>query len=759
VRRAIPFLLLCALLAPAVHADTLGDPPRPLTARGLENLTAFSRLLSLVRFFHPSDAAATADWNRVAVAGVGAIEGAADPAALARALQGYFQPLAPTLRVYPQGRRAERPAELRQPAGGGPFKGVAWRHYGGHFDGTSKVFHSDRIDDHSPPGFGTLLQAVDAGPFRGKRVRLRAEVRTEAQPGGYAQLGLRVDRIDRAGGKPGFLDNMADRPIRGASSWQTYEIEGDVAADAERIVVLLVMTGGGKAWLDDVEVTPVDQVDASAASPLANGDFEAGETGRQPPGWLFPYESVSAGYHLLLRRGEPCRHGGCVELASDDLATPHIPRPDEVFEADLGGGVSAMVPVALWADAAGTLPHIRPGEPLPPWAGVDTETDGRAARLAVVALLWGIQQHLNPELDPSAPEWAQTLPEALDGAARAADRESFRRVLGRMLLPLHDVRTAVLAQRDDPPEKALPLAWAWVEDRLVVTGSAGGGAGSLRPGDWVATIDGRPASEALREMEARTPGPSAPTRRWLALKLLAAGPAGSKVTLGIERSGGPSFNVTLARDTADFVADTPLPPLAEPRPGVLYLDLRRTSEADFEKLIPRLAEARGIVFDVRGRPEVSTVLLSHLAEKTVRSPTWQVPVVMQPDHHDMKWLSTFWSIEPKAPRLRGRIAFLTDGRATGYAETLLAMVESDHLGEIVGESSGGDDGNPTWSDLPGGWTVRWSEGRTLKQDGSPLHGVGVRPTVEAARTVQGIAAGRDEMVERGVEVVGAEMTR
>jgi C-terminal processing protease CtpA/Prc len=755
-RRAVLLLLLLALPAPAVRAADERAEPGPLTARGRDNLTAFARLLSLVRFFHPSDSAAAADWNRVAVAGVSAVEGAADPAALARALEDFFRPLAPTLRVYPQGQpKPEMPVELRMPTAGGPFKIVAWRHYGGHFDGTSKVFHSDRIDDHSPPGFGTLVQAVAAGPFRGRRVRLRAEVRAEVQTGGYAQLGLRVDR---AGGKPGFLDNMADRPIRD-TPWRTYEIEGDVAADAERIVVLLVMTGGGKVWLDDVSIAPVGggAADNPLSSLLVNGGFEAGETGRQPPGWLFPYESVSAGYHLLLRRGEPCRHGGCAELASDDLATPHIPRPEEVFAADLGGGAVALVPVSLWSGSGGTVPHARAGEPLPPWAATNPDTDAdadtRAVRLAVVALVWGIQQHLNPGLDPAGPDWAAALPAALDGAARAADRESFRRVLRRMLLPLHDVRTVVVARRDDPEEKTLPLNWAWVESRLVVTGASPDA--GVRPGDVITALDGRPAAEVLAETEALTPGPSPVTRRWLALELLAAGPAGSLVELGVERAGAPR-TVTLVRErnAADFVADTPLSAVAEPRPGVIYLDLRRTSQDDFEKLVPRLARARGLVFDLRGGPDVSTLLLSHLAEKTVRSPNWQVPVVMQPDHRDMKWLSTFWSIEPKEPRFRGKVAFLTDGRATGYAETLLAMVESDRLGEIVGEPSGGDDAVPTWSRLPGGWTVTWSEGRTLKQDGSPFHGIGVKPTVPAVRTVQGIAAGRDEVVERAVEIVG-----
>ncbi|HEY2289704.1 MAG TPA: S41 family peptidase, partial [Thermoanaerobaculia bacterium] len=701
----------------------------------------FARLMALVRFFHPSDAVAAADWNRVAVAGIGAVEGAEGPAALARALEGFFRPLAPTLRVYPSGQRPETPAELLPPVGTTPFKTVAWRHFGGHFDSPAKIYTSERIDDRSPPGFGTLVQAIAPGNLRGKRVRLRAEVRAEGV--GFAQLGLRVDR---AGGRPGFFDNMADRPIRDAA-WRTYEIEGDVAPDAERIVVLLVLTGGGKVWLDNVSIDPIGSVDGGGEGALANAGFEEGETGAQPPGWYFPYESVHAGYHLLLRRGEPCRRGGCAEMASDEIATPHIPVPEEVLEADLGDGVTAAVPVALWADAAGTLPHSAPANGS--WLGVDPTADTREARLAAVALLWGIQQHFHPNLDPAALEWASALPTALEGAARAADPEAFRRVLRRLLAPLQDTWTVEVTQRGDPPFGTLPVSWAWVEDRLVITGATG----DLRPGDVVTTLDGRPAATVLTEAEETVSAPGA-ARRWLALGLLAQGPVGSRVELGIERAGAAPFPVTLTRTAADPPPDTPLSAVAEPKPGVLYVDLRRIADADLDKLWPRLAAARGIVFDLRGGTDVTTVLLSHLAERTARSANWQTPVVMLPDHRDVRWMSTFWTIDPKAPRLRGKVAFLAGGRTLHYSETLLEMVEQYRWAEIVGEPSGGDNGSRNWSDLPGGWRVAWSGQRTLKHDGSPYHGVGVRPTVPVSRTLQGIAAGRDEVVERAVEVVG-----
>src|SRR3954453_23811712 len=111
--------LLVWILAAALGAPLSAAPPRPPSQRSTAHLTAFARLLARVRFFHPSDAVAAADWNRVAVAGVGAVEGAEDAAALARALEGFFRPLAPTLRVYPSGRRPETPEELLTPLGAG----------------------------------------------------------------------------------------------------------------------------------------------------------------------------------------------------------------------------------------------------------------------------------------------------------------------------------------------------------------------------------------------------------------------------------------------------------------------------------------------------------------------------------------------------------------------------------------------------------------------------------------------------------------
>jgi len=108
--------------------------------------------------------------------------------------------------------------------------------------------------------FGNLMQSLDAAPWRGKRVRFRAEVRTEnLSPGGRAQLWLRVDRTSDGGGMPkmGAFDNMDRRPIR-SDAWSTHEIVAQVDDDAERIYVGLMLMGSGTAHIDDASFEEAD---------------------------------------------------------------------------------------------------------------------------------------------------------------------------------------------------------------------------------------------------------------------------------------------------------------------------------------------------------------------------------------------------------------------------------------------------------------------------------------------------------------------
>jgi hypothetical protein len=121
-------------------------------------------------------------------------------------------------------------------------------------------------------GFGTLLQGMAATRYRGKRLRLAAEVKAERVVD-WAGLWLRID------GPSGALafDNMHGRPITGTSDWRRYEVILDVAAAAQEIVFGVLLQGTGKLSIGDltVEELPRDSLRSAWGDPLQpeNLDF------------------------------------------------------------------------------------------------------------------------------------------------------------------------------------------------------------------------------------------------------------------------------------------------------------------------------------------------------------------------------------------------------------------------------------------------------------------------------------------------------
>jgi len=105
----------------------------------------------------------------------------------------------------------------------------------------------------TPYGFGTLMQKVDAGSYRGSRWRLSARMRTSEAH--HAQMWMRVDGEDRT--VLGF-DNMSSRPVSGTTDWTAYDIVLDVPADSAAISFGFFLNGSGAVWAEDFQLVKVD---------------------------------------------------------------------------------------------------------------------------------------------------------------------------------------------------------------------------------------------------------------------------------------------------------------------------------------------------------------------------------------------------------------------------------------------------------------------------------------------------------------------
>jgi C-terminal processing protease CtpA/Prc len=429
-----------------------------------------------------------------------------------------------------------------------------------------------------------------------------------------------------------------------------------------------------------------------------------------------------------------------------------LPDPSKPLTVDLGAGVTAVVPLALYADDKGTLPHAPPAKQTP---SARTTAKDRNTRLAAVALCWNVFQHFYPYFDVVDADWPAALRTALTKAATDADERAFLDTLRALVAAARDGHGNVMHPADS--DYAMPpFRWDWIEKQLVIT-QVGDGVSAVKPGDIVVKVNGVPAADALAEKEKLISGATPQWRRYRGLTELLRGRMNSTLALTVRNRAGNTYETSLRRNlTMDAIKEPRLAKVAELKPGVMYFNLDEAVDADFKAALPKLAKADGIIFDLRGYPRGSTIALSHLIDRPVTCAQWHIPVAYYPDHAHVAFDFSNWPVPPQAPRFKAKVAFLTDGRAISYAETYLGIVEHYKLGDIVGSPTAGTNGNINPFTLPGGYRVVFTGMKVLKHDGSQHHGIGIQPTVPVTRTIAGVVEGKDEVLERAVDLVSRQ---
>ena len=720
--------------------DTRGGPPgtQEVRSREVVNLRAFARLYGVVRWFHPSDEAVDLDWNAYAVHGVRTVRGAADQAALEAALGELVTPIGPSIRIIHVGDPL--PVQPKFPAGGDV---VAWQHMGPGFDGgqrgtyESKRTHRTGWVTAGSGGWASFSQALDAAPLRGKKVRLRAQLR--GGPGSQARAWLRVDRPAK---QVGFFDNMDKRPVVGPR-WQDATLEGPVAADAEKVMVGGIVMGD-EGWFDGFALEVSGAGGSWAPLKLANPEFDGGIAG-----WTVGEQGYELTAMPAARDGGPAAVFRAPRAAlTADLFDEH-PAYGDVSVVDLGDGLRAVVPLAL----ASVDEHTEPRADRAPLdaalaALAAAPATPAEANLADVLVAWNVFAHFYPYFDDITTDWHAYLDDALANAVAAGDDRAAGRVaLEQLVVALQDGHGNVITGEST---RGLALALALVEGRVMVMASADP---AVQRGDEIVRVEGVAAVDVLAAERARHSG----SPQWtlaVALRRLGSGPPDGTASLELRR-GDRTLPVRARRGPAPPHGSDP--PIRELEPGIWLVDLERADAAGIEAKKDVLAGAKGIVFDMRGYPNGTHGVLNHLMDRPEHDRWMHIPHVVKPNlagqpHDKPVYLSVGWDLEPAAPRWKAKVAFITGGSAISYAESVLGYVEMLKL-PVVGGPSAGTNGNIRIVGLPSGAWVIFTGMKVTRHDGSRSHLQGIRPTLPAEPTLAGVAAGRDEVLERAVEVV------
>ena len=185
-----------------------------------------------------------------------------------------------------------------------------------------------------------------------------------------------------------------------------------------------------------------------------------------------------------------------------------------------------------------------------------------------------------------------------------------------------------------------------------------------------------------------------------------------------------------------------------------YITLKRIKEEDIDTIKNDFITTKGIIIDIRNYPSifVTDSLGSYFVSKNT-------PFVKctkaNPDNPGEFIFSSPRTIPKPEVTYPGKLVILVNEETQSYAEYVAMAFRAGNNTTIIGSQTAGTgtDGNVSEIYLPGGLKT-WISGIGIYYpDGRQTRQVGIIPDIIVKPTIQGIREGRDELLEKAIEVI------
>lgn len=759
MKKSFPIVFISLLLIGcAENTSNEKESQEKQTQEQVNRLKAFAKAYGYVKYFHPSDEASKIDWNSFAVYGANEILKSTDSNEAIATLNDLFKPIAPGV-VFSNTHQAYDLSVIT-PDTIDDYESTYWQHKGvskdmNFQDGvytSSRVNRFTEIDESS--GFGNLSVFLDPEKYRGKEIKYTAWVKLKEGSRGTGHLWLRVDKADNTFG---FFENMDANPIQ-SNEWKHYEIVGNVDDLASGLMLGSFIRGKGTLFLDEVHLY-YKEGNEWVEIPIKNSDFEADTLGQrnEQSAWM----GGSPGYSYSIsntesKEGEQSAaitYEGKRKRVEGTALFDSFPTFGELIEKEIGDGIFCQIPLNLYGNTENTYPKSTTLTALQQRLyDVDESPNNAAVFLGNVINTYNVFQHFYPYFNEVDVDWDKELTTALHRSLNDQTAYDHLVTLQKFTAPLKDGHIRV----NGPVTKEyIPaIRWEWIEGKLVIT-SVKEDSLDIQVGDVVTKINNQSSEEYFKEINSRI---SAGTEGWLNFRAQHSSLLGEKdeqLVLEINAK-----NITLNRnykfDYSDIdiaIQENDYTVLDE---NIYYLNLGKIEMDTITALLPKLQQAKGIICDLRGYPNRNHGFISHLLKEKDTSKAWmRVPQIMYPDQEKNAGFENFgWEMEPKAPYLGDKkVVFIIDGRAISYAESFMSFIEGYQLATLVGQPTAGTNGNINPFTLTGNYTISWTGMKVVKHDGSQLHARGVLPDIYVSKTIEGVQSGKDEFLEKALELI------
>ena len=182
-----------------------------------------------------------------------------------------------------------------------------------------------------------------------------------------------------------------------------------------------------------------------------------------------------------------------------------------------------------------------------------------------------------------------------------------------------------------------------------------------------------------------------------------------------------------------------------------YIALAIIRDEDIPVIKELFKNTRGIIIDIRNP---LTINPSALIPFLISEPTPYIKFTRGNINNPGEFTFTPARGIPKAEEtFQGKLVVLVNEYTQSGAETLAMTFRAGNNTTIVGSQTAGSNGSVVNVLLPGGLKTRFSSIGVYYPDGTQTQRIGIVPDIEIRPTIRGIREGRDELLEKAIEII------
>ena len=202
-----------------------------------------------------------------------------------------------------------------------------------------------------------------------------------------------------------------------------------------------------------------------------------------------------------------------------------------------------------------------------------------------------------------------------------------------------------------------------------------------------------------------------------------------------------------------------------------YITLETINETEISHIKKSFMNAKGIIIDIRNYPAtfVPFSLGNYFTSKRKPFARFTTANLNNPGEFNFsrnvsfldnnagnRYSSNIFETPRSEKYFQGKLVVIVNEETISQAEyTAMAFRAGDNT-VIIGSQTQGADGNISFIPLPGGLKAGISGIGVYYPDGRGTQRIGIVPDIEVKPTIQGIREGRDELLEKAIEIIKNE---